>query len=45
MNFLPKTHRSINELKTFAFGAPIAILGTAAMLFLIDLNGRLAIAV
>ena len=42
MNFLPKTQRSINELKTFAFGAPIALLGTAVMLFLIDLNGRLA---
>lgn len=45
MTFLPKTQRSINELKSFAFGAPIALLGTAIMLFLIDLNGRLAVAV
>jgi len=42
MTFLPKTQRSINELKSFAFGAPIALFGTAIMLFLIDLNGRLA---
>ncbi len=45
MNVLPKTPRSISELKNFAFGAPIALLGTAVMLFLIDLNGRLAVAV
>ena len=44
MSFLPKTQRSINELKSFAFGAPIALFGTAIMLFLIDLNGRLSVA-
>lgn len=45
MTFLPKTQRSINELKTFAFGAPVALFGTAIMLFLVDLTGRLAVAV
>lgn len=45
MNFLPRTQRPIAGLRNFAFGAPVALLGTAAMLFLIDLNGRLAVAV
>ena len=44
MNVLPKPHRSLSDLRNFAFGAPVALLGTAFMLFLIDLNGRLAVA-
>lgn len=44
MNFLPKATWSLGDLRNIAFGGPIALATTALMLFLIDLNGRLAFA-